>query len=169
MRFASIGPVTSSTLRELGLPVDIEAREYTIPGLIKAIVAHHETVRRRRLSLQGGRFASQDCLCRTIVLVVLGWFLLCSLASTTLSSDFPPDELLQHITAEGIAGAHGVSGRRSAGRPRHRHARLSTGRQLCAGAIRGDGIEAGGRRTEPTSRTFAFARSNCCETRARSP
>jgi uroporphyrinogen-III synthase len=37
VRFASIGPVTSSTLRELGLPVDIEAKEYTIPGLIKAI------------------------------------------------------------------------------------------------------------------------------------
>jgi uroporphyrinogen-III synthase len=39
IRFASIGPVTSSTLRELGLPVDIEAKQYTIPGLIKAIVA----------------------------------------------------------------------------------------------------------------------------------
>jgi uroporphyrinogen-III synthase len=37
IRLASIGPVTSSTLRELGLPVDIEATEYTIPGLIKAI------------------------------------------------------------------------------------------------------------------------------------
>lgn len=36
-RFASIGPVTSSTLRELGFPVDIEARKYTIPGLIQAI------------------------------------------------------------------------------------------------------------------------------------
>jgi uroporphyrinogen-III synthase len=35
---ASIGPVTSSTLRELGLPVDIAAREFTIPGLVKAIV-----------------------------------------------------------------------------------------------------------------------------------
>jgi uroporphyrinogen-III synthase len=35
---ASIGPITSSTLRELGLPVDIEAKEYTIPGLIKALV-----------------------------------------------------------------------------------------------------------------------------------
>lgn len=35
---ASIGPVTSATLRELGLAVDIEAREYTIPGLIEAIV-----------------------------------------------------------------------------------------------------------------------------------
>jgi uroporphyrinogen-III synthase len=37
-RLASIGPVTSSTLRELGLTVDIEARQYTIPGLVEAIV-----------------------------------------------------------------------------------------------------------------------------------
>jgi len=37
VRFASIGPITSSTLRAVGLPVDIEAAEYTIPGLIKAI------------------------------------------------------------------------------------------------------------------------------------
>jgi uroporphyrinogen-III synthase len=35
---ASIGPVTSATLREFGLPVDIEAAEYTIPGLVQAIV-----------------------------------------------------------------------------------------------------------------------------------
>ncbi len=35
---ASIGPVTSTTLREFGLPVDIEAKEYTIPGLVQAIV-----------------------------------------------------------------------------------------------------------------------------------
>ena len=39
---ASIGPVTSSTLRGLGLRVDIEARKYTIPGLIKAIVVHQK-------------------------------------------------------------------------------------------------------------------------------
>jgi len=39
VKLASIGPVTSSTLRELGLAVEIEAREYTIPGLIEAIVA----------------------------------------------------------------------------------------------------------------------------------
>ena len=38
IRFASIGPVTSSTLRELGLRADIEAREYTIPGLVQAIL-----------------------------------------------------------------------------------------------------------------------------------
>src|SRR5256885_8931547 len=41
VQFASIGPVTSSTLRELGLPVDVEAEEYTIPGLIEAIAAVH--------------------------------------------------------------------------------------------------------------------------------
>jgi uroporphyrinogen-III synthase len=35
---ASIGPVTSSTLRELGLPVDIAAKKFTIPGLVDAIV-----------------------------------------------------------------------------------------------------------------------------------
>jgi uroporphyrinogen-III synthase len=39
IKFASIGPVTSATLRELGLPVHIEAAEYTIPGLIESIVA----------------------------------------------------------------------------------------------------------------------------------
>ena len=34
---ASIGPVTSSTLREYGLSVDIVAKEFTIPGLVAAI------------------------------------------------------------------------------------------------------------------------------------
>jgi len=42
IRFASIGPITSSTLRELGLPVHIEAKQYTIPGLIKAIATSVE-------------------------------------------------------------------------------------------------------------------------------
>ncbi len=36
-KLASIGPVTSATLRELGLSVDIKARKYTIPGLVQAI------------------------------------------------------------------------------------------------------------------------------------
>jgi len=36
---ASIGPVTSATLRELKLGVDVEAKQYTIPGLIQAIIA----------------------------------------------------------------------------------------------------------------------------------
>ncbi|HLK32002.1 MAG TPA: uroporphyrinogen-III synthase, partial [Terriglobales bacterium] len=39
IKLACIGPVTSDTLRECGLPVDIEAKEYTIPGLVEAIVA----------------------------------------------------------------------------------------------------------------------------------
>ncbi len=34
---ASIGPVTSATLRDLGLSVHIEAREYTVPGLVAAL------------------------------------------------------------------------------------------------------------------------------------
>jgi uroporphyrinogen-III synthase len=37
VKLASIGPVTSATLRELGLPVDIEAKEYTVSGLAEAI------------------------------------------------------------------------------------------------------------------------------------
>ncbi len=43
IKLASIGPVTSGTLRELGLPVDIEAAEYTVPGLIAALVASSAT------------------------------------------------------------------------------------------------------------------------------
>jgi len=43
---ASIGPVTSATLREFGLPVDIEAKEYTIPGLVAAIVNKSKEVPR---------------------------------------------------------------------------------------------------------------------------
>jgi uroporphyrinogen-III synthase len=39
IRMASIGPVTSATLREFGLPVDISAKEFTIPGLVQAIIA----------------------------------------------------------------------------------------------------------------------------------
>jgi uroporphyrinogen-III synthase len=38
IQFASIGPVTSATLRELRMPVAIEAREFTMGGLIRAIV-----------------------------------------------------------------------------------------------------------------------------------
>ena len=41
IQMASIGPVTSSTLRELGLPVDIRAKEFTIPGLVEAILKAH--------------------------------------------------------------------------------------------------------------------------------
>jgi uroporphyrinogen III methyltransferase/synthase len=37
---ASIGPITSATLRELGLPVVLEARESTVAGLVRAIAGH---------------------------------------------------------------------------------------------------------------------------------
>jgi uroporphyrinogen-III synthase len=39
VRMSSIGPVTSTTLRASGLSVDIAAEEFTIPGLVAAIVA----------------------------------------------------------------------------------------------------------------------------------
>jgi uroporphyrinogen-III synthase len=42
---ASIGPVTSATLREFGLPVDIEAKTFDIPGLVAAIVAYKKNIR----------------------------------------------------------------------------------------------------------------------------
>jgi uroporphyrinogen-III synthase len=45
VQFASIGPITSATLRECGLPVHIEAEEFTIPGMIRAI----EDLKRRVL------------------------------------------------------------------------------------------------------------------------
>jgi uroporphyrinogen-III synthase len=37
VQLASIGPITSATLRELKLRVDIQAKEFTIPGLVEAI------------------------------------------------------------------------------------------------------------------------------------
>ncbi|HEX5725185.1 MAG TPA: uroporphyrinogen-III synthase, partial [Longimicrobiaceae bacterium] len=39
---ASIGPITSATARALGLRVDVEAEEYTIPGLVRAIRRFYE-------------------------------------------------------------------------------------------------------------------------------
>lgn len=42
---ASIGPVTSATLRDFGLPAQIAAKEFTIPGLVSAILS---TVARQR-------------------------------------------------------------------------------------------------------------------------
>lgn len=37
-RVAAIGPITAGTARELGLPVHAVAEEYTVPGLIRALV-----------------------------------------------------------------------------------------------------------------------------------
>ena len=44
---ASIGPVTSATLRVMNLGVDVEAEAYTIPGLVQAIV---DAVRSERIA-----------------------------------------------------------------------------------------------------------------------
>ncbi len=38
-RLASISPITSQTLREIGYPPTVEAKDYTMPGLVQAIVA----------------------------------------------------------------------------------------------------------------------------------
>ena len=40
VKFASIGPVTSRTMGEYGLRVDVEADEYTMEGLTQALVRH---------------------------------------------------------------------------------------------------------------------------------
>src|SRR5882672_9083808 len=37
LRLASIGTITSATLREIGLPVHVEARQFTIPGLAQSL------------------------------------------------------------------------------------------------------------------------------------
>ncbi|HEY1801344.1 MAG TPA: uroporphyrinogen-III synthase [Terriglobales bacterium] len=38
INFASIGPITSETLQQMGFDVHIEANKYTIPGLVQAIL-----------------------------------------------------------------------------------------------------------------------------------
>jgi len=37
MRIASIGPITSKTVRDHGLTVNVEARRHDIDGLVQAI------------------------------------------------------------------------------------------------------------------------------------
>ena len=38
---ACIGPITAGTARDRGLRVEVEAREYTVPGLVQAITEHY--------------------------------------------------------------------------------------------------------------------------------
>ncbi|MGR3219964.1 MAG: uroporphyrinogen-III C-methyltransferase [Candidatus Anammoxibacter sp.] len=38
VRFASIGPITTKTAKELGINISIEAEEYTIPGLVNGLL-----------------------------------------------------------------------------------------------------------------------------------
>ncbi len=44
LHVACIGPITSQTARSLGLDVYIEAQEYTIDGLVEAIISHEGTL-----------------------------------------------------------------------------------------------------------------------------
>ncbi len=41
IKIASIGPITSDTLKKRGLRIDIEAKEHTIPGLVAAIESYY--------------------------------------------------------------------------------------------------------------------------------
>jgi uroporphyrinogen-III synthase len=45
---ATIGPVTAATARELGLAVAVEADEYTVPGLVAALVRYYGEGERRK-------------------------------------------------------------------------------------------------------------------------
>ncbi|HHT9130097.1 MAG TPA: uroporphyrinogen-III synthase, partial [Candidatus Brocadiaceae bacterium] len=45
VQYASIGPITTQTAEELGIHVTIKAREYTIPGLVDAIL--ESTIRQK--------------------------------------------------------------------------------------------------------------------------
>jgi len=44
---ACIGPITADTARELGLRVDVEAAEHTVPGLVAAVREYCETAKRQ--------------------------------------------------------------------------------------------------------------------------
>jgi len=52
-RFASIGPITSQTLRKYGLQPAVEARDYTIDGLVAAISRSFGRRRQGKLGSQG--------------------------------------------------------------------------------------------------------------------
>lgn len=47
-RVAAIGPITAGTARDLGLPVDVVADEYTVPGLVRALVEFERSAREVR-------------------------------------------------------------------------------------------------------------------------
>jgi uroporphyrinogen-III synthase len=50
---ACIGPITANTARELGLRADIMANEYTMNGLVAALVAHFNALTTETLSHRG--------------------------------------------------------------------------------------------------------------------
>ena len=106
---------------------------------------------------------------RKTVLILAGLVLIVSLAvAQSPSSDFPPDELLQHITAEGLrAHMEFLSDDLMEGRG------IGTrGYQLAANYVRAQfeqmGLKPAGTNGS-ISRTCTSARSNCCGTSAQSP
>jgi uroporphyrinogen III methyltransferase / synthase len=46
LKLVSIGPITSATIQQAALSVDVEAEEYTIPGLVEAILGEEKKVKR---------------------------------------------------------------------------------------------------------------------------
>lgn len=44
-KIASIGPITSQTLRDLGIPITVEARRSDIDGLVEAILSHKDSAK----------------------------------------------------------------------------------------------------------------------------
>ena len=42
VKIAAIGPITAATLKDFGIEVDIEAKEYTIAGLVDAILKYYQ-------------------------------------------------------------------------------------------------------------------------------
>ena len=44
VRFASIGPVTSATAAQLGIPITIEATKHTSDGLVEAVLDNIQSV-----------------------------------------------------------------------------------------------------------------------------
>ena len=48
LKFASIGPITSETARRLGFDIDTEAEQYTIEGLITAIMGFYTTKEKKQ-------------------------------------------------------------------------------------------------------------------------
>ena len=43
VQIASIGPITSKTVKESGLEVDVQPERYTIPDMVNAIVEHYRS------------------------------------------------------------------------------------------------------------------------------
>ena len=59
-RVACIGPITADTARDYGIRVDAEAAEYTMPGLVQAVVDLFTAEPVEKGHLKNWRFQSND-------------------------------------------------------------------------------------------------------------